>query len=236
MKNLYYCNSTNGCKSRLVENLRLCENIRVQEENNNINIYKHFLMGIKNFIIPIDSIDNNAVNFVQDHGDECQVYIDITNSSSSPEHLKGLGKIVYLCNTAYDYEQQNHIDVSEFVNYSLFNSYSCQEKKNILAVFLNNSTKVPDSIEKKLQKNNLKFQVRLFDNKNIKHDYNVGLVSEKEKTEILNTYKYYIAINDNYINEAKICGAILLDPETFKPMNIDKKHQPIAHFIDRYLV
>ena len=233
MKTIYYCNSINGCKSRLIENLKLCENIRIQEENNNINIYKHFLMGVKNFVLPIDAIDNNALNFIQDHGDKCKIYVDITSATVSSEHLKNLNNITYLSNSFCN--DNNHIDVSEFINYSVFRPEE-KEKKNILAIFLNSSIVVPDSIEKNLQKNNLKFQVRLFDNKNIKHNYNIGLVSEKEKAKILNTYKYYISLNNNYINEAKICGATLLDPETFRPVQTENKSQPITNFIDKYLV
>lgn len=238
MKSVYYCVSRNGLKSRFVENLKLC-GIDFREERSNINVYKHSLQNINNYIFSIDQLDNNALQFIEENKNKYKIFIDSTNDEAYLNNADAVDGVTYLSNM--DMSIKNNINVSRFINYSLFNKNNISiNKKNILAIFLNNTIEIPYNLLRNIEKNNIDYRIRLFDNSNIKHIYNIGLISESDKAEILKTYKYFISLNNNYFYEAIICGIKILNMKNLTELNTDHSDIDscisINNFIDGYLI
>lgn len=238
MKSVYYCAPSKGLKSRFVENLKLCQTI-FHEENSNINIYKYPLKQIQNYIISIDRLDQSAMSFIAEFKDTHNIFIDSTHDESYLNYYDAIDGVKYLINT--DAKPERCINVSKFINYHLFNqNNTASNRKNIVAVFLNNTTEIPYNLLKHINTENLPYRIRLFDNSSIKHPHNLGLLSEIDKAEILKTYSYFISLSNNYIYEALMCGITLLNIKNLQEIitnDIDiKQAVPMQDFINGYLL
>lgn len=237
MKSIYHCGSIKGLKSRFIENIKL-SSIQFYEEKSNMDIYKYAINNIHNYIFSIDRLDEQALMFIEEYKQKYKIFIDATSDEFNLNYSDALEGVSYLVNS--DLKVDQCINVSSFINYSLFNTNNISNNRtNILAVFLNNTTEIPYNLVKQISKNNLGCRIRLFDNPNIKHPCNIGIVSEKDKADILKTYKYFLSLNNNYIYEAHMCGIQLLDIKNFKNLNSDINFDRvfnIQNFIDTYLI
>lgn len=84
------------------------------------------------------------------------------------------------------------------------------EKEDIIPIFLENYDSLPDYILNQLYPNTKK-RILMFNHKNIKHDQNLGFLSEKDRRDILQRAKYYACDNEYYVIEAKLSGCQILD-------------------------
>lgn len=221
MKKLYICSTQSGLKSRFIENLKLCD-VLYQEVNSNEEIYKYFLTGVKNYLVSTDMVDNNLIMFAKDKGKEVKIFIDHTIERETDKlilELLTIDSVVHLIDNT-EAISKNYLDVSGYVNPRIFFSDQSNDRQNIAAVFLSGVNSIPFNLLKNLETKNLDFKVRLFDNHMIKNKYNVGLLSEQEKANILKKYKYYININNLYLREALLCGAEVLNFENLNSIEI----------------
>jgi hypothetical protein len=96
-------------------------------------------------------------------------------------------------------------------------------KKNRYAVFLDGIKEIPDNLNANLYPNT-KLNINMFNSSYVQNPQNIGLISEIEKAQILNTYEFFIDINNNYSHEAKACGAKVLDPDSLKEKTKSNKN------------
>jgi hypothetical protein len=94
---------------------------------------------------------------------------------------------------------------------------------------------VPEDLEKYLYPQ-ANLPIKLFNNKDIIHPQNLGLLSEKDKALLLERSKYYLAITDDYVAEAWSCGCEVLtvdDLDTLKPSTYKHSNafQPYTNFL-----
>ena len=76
--------------------------------------------------------------------------------------------------------------------------------------FLDNDIDIPEKLSKQLLPNK-SYKIKLFNNERISHPQNLGLLSENDKSIILNRTQNYICNNMFYAIEAKLCGCRVLD-------------------------
>lgn len=91
--------------------------------------------------------------------------------------------------------------------------YQMNNKNKIykIAVLLDNITKIPDHLNDILYPNMIN-PIVLFNNANIVHPQNLGLLpSEQDKNIILNTYYGCISFDNLYLSEANACGCVHID-------------------------
>jgi hypothetical protein len=118
--------------------------------------------------------------------------------------------------------------------------FLCQipRQKNTYAVFLEYSQRLPEKIEHLLYPNSNK-HIRLFNSPYIQHHQNIGLLSETEKSVILNSYEFFINTDNEYIDEAIACGAKVMGVDSSgklnKYTNKDKDIISYANFIGSIL-
>jgi len=76
--------------------------------------------------------------------------------------------------------------------------------------FLDNDSNISEKLSKRLLPNK-SYKIKLFNNSKISHPQNLGLLSENDKSIILNRTQNYICNNMFYAIEAKLCGCRVLD-------------------------
>ena len=102
-------------------------------------------------------------------------------------------------------------------------------KKYKACYFLDRDSSIPEQIQ------NSKFPIMIFNNQALPHYYNLGMVSEQDKAEILNESEYFIVDQERYYyHEALVCGCKLLDMSdinTENPIIIADPNPPTSSYI-----
>jgi len=123
-----------------------------------------------------------------------------------------------VCKSLTSTKYEKCIYIPELINQYLYKNNK-QKKEPIISCFLDSITEIPKELEEYLYPNsNLK--LRLFNNSNIKHYQNLGILNEYDKSTILNQSEYFLSFDDYYANEAIACGCKVISTKDLK--KIDK--------------
>jgi hypothetical protein len=107
-------------------------------------------------------------------------------------------------------ENDNCVNIPFLINPHIFcaKNNRVQDRSENIICFLDGYHTIPNELNPILYpKTNMSLQ--LF-SKNIQHQQNFGYLSETEKADMLNSYKYYLDIDHQYLVEAKLCGSEIL--------------------------
>jgi hypothetical protein len=116
------------------------------------------------------------------------------------------------CNHIVDQENYTGQGIElprNIINPDLYYNNPNINKKDRTILFLEKQTSIPNSIENKLYPN--QSNILMFNNINIKHDQNIGFLSELNRAEILQESSFFVCDSDYYALEAKLCGCEILD-------------------------
>lgn len=135
-------------------------------------------------------------------------------------------------------KSKNVTPLPALINKEIFYSRDIQKIESI-ACFLDSVNEIPSDLIQYLYPNT-KLPIKMFNNANIKHHQNIGLLTEKDKSIILNNYTYYISIDNWYAAEAEACGSIVLDTKELNNMRAIrykhiKKTQTYSKYIENLL-
>jgi len=104
-----------------------------------------------------------------------------------------------------------------------------------IACFLDSVNEIPVNLLNQLYPNTA-LPIKLFNNANIKHHQNLGLLTERDKSVILNQYQYYLSIDNHYAAEAAACRCLVLDICELKDMRpVRYKHVKKAQTYSTYI-
>lgn len=199
-----------NCESKFFRNVGCLSIDNYQIINTNIhnNLYSlYYTNNITHALFKAELVTVEIIQFINDFSQsnvKCFIHHDtvvhpILNQLSN-------GNILHLSNKEHKdcvTIPVNLVNTNVFFNNrdSRSDSIVCFCEYNILPEFLNDylypKTKLP---------------IKLFNNARVSHYQNLGLISEYDRAKILQTNKYYLALNndDPYILEAQHCGSIVL--------------------------
>ena len=147
---------------------------------------------------------------------------------------------IYQNNDSNTYQAENITIINDTevrFNYNpkRFRNMLLQEDRDIdYCYFLDECSSISESLQSMLYPNSTK-RLFMFNNGNIQHPQNMGLISENEKAEILNRTKKYICDNLFYAIEAKLCGCEVVDTN-LDPVKIEiNDHPTYAEYMEKIL-
>lgn len=112
---------------------------------------------------------------------------------------------------------------NKLLNDKIYYPISGIKKIYKIAVFLDNVKKIPDNLNNILYPNMIN-PIVMFNNQNIVHPQNLGLLSsESDKNIILNTYYGCLSFDNLYLSEANACGCVHLDGNTDNMLEMIKE-------------
>lgn len=115
---------------------------------------------------------------------------------------------IHLSNT--NEKIKNVTNIPKLLNNNIFKNLNMSRKKETYSIFLEYTKVLPTNLEHVLYPATNK-QIRLFNSPYIEHHQNIGLISEVEKAEILNSCEFFINTNNGYTDEAIACGAKVVE-------------------------
>lgn len=199
-----------NCVSKFFKNIInvTIDDCNIIGSNINNNLYQlYYTYNFTHILFKAELINKEILQFIQDfsnNGVRCFVH----HSSLVPNLIKDLQNynITHFSDKKYDntiHIPNNLINTRLFFDNSSIRSDSivCFCEFIVLPEFLNDYLYPKTSLP-----------IKLFNNGKIAHPQNLGLISEQDRANILQTNKYYLALSedDQYILEAQHCGCIVL--------------------------
>lgn len=231
-------------------------NILVQEDNNkfvnNLNniqtnhsitienitgqLYQQYYRIKPQIVILIGSKCNTkeSLQFISDHATNTKIFIYHDNELD--KSLLKLSNVYHLTNSkkAKESQEQKIIKLPNLINNHLYNDLDTENKNDDIVCFIDHITKLPVELVKKLYPAT-KLKIKLFNNPKIRHHQNLGLLNEKQKSELLKRSKYFLCIDDHYLYEALACGCNVLLVEDLPAMKSSKQFVYNQDFTESYV-
>jgi hypothetical protein len=203
------------------------------------NIYEiYYQSNMDFFIFNLSNIDYSVSEFINEFYQQksIAIYID-TEDSKYIEYIHSIInndriKLIIPESIENKFDSSNKIIFYDYViNTKLFYDTN-STKYNDYVCFLDNVKTIPTEINNNLYPNT-QYKIKLYNNPDLSHPQNLGILTEIDKAEILKASKTFIAINNHYVYEARACGCRLVN-EKMKNINIDNiKTVDIEDFIER---
>lgn len=193
------------------------EDTKIISEHINKNIYElYYKYNFNILILYAPSIDNSLLQFIVEYANQIKTYVYIKNieqlNISNYEQYKNLITFLY-----ENGDTTNNIEkrkIPYLINDKLFNSQKFQKAKYI-SCFIDTLSGLSEKIVKSLYPNNqsVEYGIRMFNNPNIQHHQNLGLIDETDRSNILKESEYFLDIDKEYTVEANTVGCKILDED-----------------------
>lgn len=127
-------------------------------------------------------------------------------------------------------------ELPTLLNTSLYNEHKIlkTQKQHHMVCFLDGLDTLPQNINDILYPKS-QIKIKLFNNYKIPHPQNIGMISEKDKANILSESEYFLALDDSYVLEAILSGCVVITPEEiidngiYQPIKYIKKSDYISY-------
>lgn len=179
-----------------------------------------------------DDISREINNFILEFQSKKKIFLYYTNPSAQ-DYSTIFKHVTHISRNGIKLSGK-HIELPEyFFNEKLFIKNSTEQRIEKYCVFLGLSKDIPEKLQSILYPNTT-IPINMFESPYIKHCQNMGMISEIEKAKILQTYKYFINIDNSYAHEAKICGCQLAEitkDNTLQNNDIETNATPIKTIV-----
>jgi len=180
----------------------------------NQDLYRiHHYYPFDTAIFLSSKFNNESAQFISEFYSAKRIKFFVYHDQYNEEIISSFGTAAI--NLVHVKSSSNSVLIPDLINQFLFNNLKMSRKKNRYAVFLDGLKEIPDNLNDKLYPNT-KLNINMFNSQYVQNSQNIGLISEIEKAQILNTYEFFIDINNNYAHEARACGAKVFDIDKLK--------------------
>lgn len=231
-------------------------NILVQEDNNKFvnnlnNIQTEHSISIENItgqlyqqyyrlkpgiVILMASKCNTkeSLQFISDHATNTKIFVYHDNSLD--KSLLKLENVFHLTNSskAKENAEQKIIKLPKLINEDLYNKLDTENKNDDIVCFIDHIAKLPVELIQNLYPAT-KLKIKLFNNPKIRHHQNLGLLNEKQKSELLKRSRYFLCIDGYYLYEALACECEVLLIEDLPNLKSSKQFVYNQDFTESYV-
>jgi hypothetical protein len=194
------------------------DNILIIDISIGNNLYQTFFRHKPEYCIFSGSLVNKEIlQFCEDYGGSTNIYFFHIDSNSYDNVKTLLPKDSKVIHMGYGDSYDVAIPTG-LVNDQLFYNTGSNTKDGIIC-FMDGLTSVPNELLELLYPNS-SIPIKLFNCPTIKHYQNLGMLTEQNRANLLQTHKYYLdsrqATGFSYANEAVACGAKVIALEDIK--------------------
>jgi hypothetical protein len=169
-------------------------------------------------LLPISEYTQEIHTFISEKYQNIKPLIVIDRSVSQPELL---GFLQNTASSKFVIDSQNQHELSSAISYDylyddlIFHKLNNIERNTKIAVSLSaDNEKNHKYLDQYLFPNNDRISgLVLFNNPEFKHPQNIGIYNEPDLNFVLNTYSYYVDMDNEFGVEASVCNIIQIDKE-----------------------
>jgi hypothetical protein len=214
--------------------------------NDNIKIFEYIYHNIKTFVIHESNIDNIVLNFLQEYVGKVNILLYLEDNS---EIFIDNPNIIHLSRTRET--NDNTINISKYTVKELFNQNNTDHSQSNIACFIDHMSELGTQMTQAIESinKNENYKIRLFNNSQIHHAHNIGILKEKDKSYVLKTHKYFLDNGSEYLNEAILSNCEVLNLESVLSTSDDniflssrrasmvvRTHEDISTFNEKFCI
>jgi hypothetical protein len=182
------------------------------------NLYQTFFRHKPEYCIFSGNLVNKEIiQFCEDYSNSTNIYFFHIDSKSYENTKSLLPQGSRVTHIGYDDNYDAAIPLG-LVNDQLFYSTNTNTKDGIVC-FMDGLTSIPNELLDLLYPNT-SVPIKLFNCPSIRHYQNLGIVTEQNRANLLQTHRYYLDLRQDagfsYVNEAIACGATIISVEQIK--------------------
>lgn len=196
------------------------ENTKIYQNTFDNKLYGLYFLNKPSHIVFIaEKIDRECLQFIRDYGEQTRVFIYHQNLK---ERVDFSIYPNFCSHMVHDTEQRvlsvdNLIVIpNNLLNDQIYFPQNKNRDSKIVYFFPRNTQRVPDYLQSLLYPNS-KLPILTFHSIHAPNYQNMGIVTEKDRGDILRSNEYYLTFdNDQYIEEAIACGSKIITPPEAK--------------------
>jgi hypothetical protein len=197
---------------KFINNISLIEHPNIVIVNDEIsgNLYSiHYRYNFDTYVFVSSLMTNEIYQYILEFHKSKQIilYHDIINNQV-------IDTIAQFCINVGTLDSNGITKIPTLINDHIFFNMSKQRSKHI-PCFIDHAEVLDEDLLSVLYPNK-KLHIRLFGSSLIRHPQNIGLLSEKDRAEVLNASESCLMIDDLYLPEALSCGTKILRPKEGK--------------------
>jgi hypothetical protein len=174
----------------------------------------HHINAFDTYLFIADLFNNEIAQFITEyHNKSIRFFLYHTDTDATKQQVEDFGKVCK--HFSWDGKYETTKIPNNIINNDLYNNKQTILKENFCTYFLSNDVEIPQSLASVLYPNS-NLPIKMFDNANIKHYQNLGMLNEYDKANILKQAKYHIDNNGFYSLEAVACGCDLISIDNIK--------------------
>jgi len=220
---------------KFISNLSLIEHpgIVIVSDNISGNLYSmHYRYNFDTYVFVSSLMTNEIYQYIVEFHKSKRIilYHDRINTEVPDTAAQ-------FCINIGSFEGNSVTKIPALINDHIFFNMNRQRNKYI-PCFIDHAETLEEDLLSVLYPNK-KFHIRLFGSSRIRHPQNLGLLSEKDRAEILNESESCLIIDDLYLPEVLSCGTKILRPNKGKLVEdntcIEENIETYAQFLIRIL-
>jgi hypothetical protein len=194
---------------KFINNLSLIEhqNIKIVNDSVHNNLYlMHYKYDFDAYVFVSSLLTDEIYQYILEFNKSKRIilYHDIINQQA-------IDSVAPHCTNISSLDINSVIKIPTLINDHIFFNTNKQRNK-YLSCFIDNIEILNEDLLSVLYPNK-RFSIRLFGSSSIRHPQNLGLLSEKDKSEVLNVSEGCLLIDDLYLPEALSCGTKIFRPK-----------------------
>jgi hypothetical protein len=194
---------------KFINNLSLIEsqNSIIINDSVHDNLYLiHYKYDFDAYVFVSSLLTNEIYQYILEFNKSKRIilYHDIINQQI-------IDSVAQYCTNISSLDMDGVIKIPTLINEHIYFNMNKQRSKYI-SCFIDSVETLHEDLLSILYPNK-KFNIRLFGSSSIRHPQNVGLLSEQDKSEVLNSSEGFLLIDDLYLPEALSCGTKIFRPK-----------------------
>jgi len=221
---------------KFINNISIIESDDLTIINDRIdgNLYHiHYRYDFDAYIFVSSLMTNEIYQYINEFNKSKKIilYHDIIDNNV----IDSLSK--YCLNIGKKSDKGSMIEIPQLINKHIFFNTNKQRDKYI-PCFIDRSSNINDDLLSVLYPNK-KFNIRIFGPSSMKHQQNIGLLSEQDRAEVLNKASSCLLVDNLYLPEALSCGTKILRPKDGQliedKISLSQDIETYNKFLDRIL-
>ena len=231
--------------NKFVNNIQYtqCRDIAIAVADTNNNLYEiNYNHNFNAIIFMASNFNTEIFQFINEYCKNIKIFIYHNTLNQQLFDLSKQYNIKQIVPNIYRslYSKSKNIYLEPIlVNDFLYRAVGLVSKTKNIVSFIDHIDSLPKTLLDYLYPNT-KLPIKLFNNPNIKHHQNIGLLNEQEKSKILLSSEYFLSIEGYYATEANLCGCKVIDiselddlkPNKYKTR---KEYQTYSNYIEKFI-
>jgi len=224
--------------NKFLRNLMLAQipNLDIMSGAYEKQLYKiHQKHKINSYIFSIEDLNTETLQFIEDNHNSIQFFI--YHAVNNVSVIDALPQCYHL--THEKTSNVNNILIPPLVNDHIFYNKKFKTRANNIIAFIDDLHEFPKKLVNYLYPHH-KVNIKIYGGQ-FPHFQNLGLVDETDRAEILNNNAYFLSINNEYVQEAILCGCDVYSLDSLadnKTINhqINTDYQTYIEFLTNILI